>query len=925
MTSHPQSFFPIETRDNETILAKAAQYAPYLDRLMRIFADDKDRIIKGQHDDILSEAQSAFCATLDQTRDEDAIMRAIRLYRGRINHLVAITDLLNLAPVTDHLKWLSDTAEIATSHLAQWLTYKEDQDNNWIILALGKLGARELNFSSDIDLIIITQNDPEDYEASTRYIKHTRRLTQLMSTPTMDGIGWRIDLRLRPDPGATPIAINQSAAISYYESMARTWERAAFIRARPIAGDIKAGLKFLEDLNPFIWRRYFDYTVLDDLKIMLRREKRPQDLLGYNIKNGEGGIRSIEFFVHAQQLIAGGRESQLRQNSTLNALDKLALNGWIQDQENQHLTHAYLDLRRIEHRIQMIGDAQTHHLPKSLETLTDFAHFCGYEDDTIFYQKMISLGDHVIANTASLLTDLVKQDAPDQLLSFDDDGIENQLSELGYQNTQTIINAVKGWIAGRIPSTRSQRSRELIIKLLPRLLQQCAQTENPDMSFASFTRLVESLPTGLQLFSLMDSHENVMAMIMDIIQSAPALADDISAFPILADALMYRSFWQPIDDWSEREEKLMQSVLDAKFYEDGLSLLRRHCREWKFQVSAQLLQGSIDGLQAGQHYSAIADIIIRVALPLVEKEITRRYGTVSDGGIAVIALGRCGAEEMTLTSDLDLIFIHDGHPDQTSSGPKQLSNQQYFSRYGQELINALSSLTPDGRCYEVDMRLRPSGNAGPVAVHIDGFEHYHQYDAWLWEHLALVKSRIIGGINHKTFSARIEAITQNYIKTVHQHATLVDKTTEMRQRLLASQPAKSFRDLRRIEGGIMDIDLWMAMMQLQPEASSLPIERQSIKTASILAQHNLITEAESKTLDDTIRNYSDIIQWIRLTKLTTEAIHDGPEGHEQPLPKAMAKQLNIQSLQDLDGLIEKTSKTILSIMKKYVSKPDKRE
>ena len=924
MTSIGASFvFPEKpAQDLDQLLENTAAIAPHLAGLFRRHGDDLDAIKATKFEEILTSADNDLRQVLEQTRDENQVMRAIRLYRGRINHLVAMSDLLSLAPVADHLKWLSHAAETALDQTAAWLTCEENQDQNWIILGLGKLGAGELNYSSDVDLIIITQNDPDDHDTAQRYIRHTKRLTKLLSSPTADGIGWRVDLRLRPDPGATPVAINRMAAMIYYESLARTWERAAFIRARPVAGDRAAGAAFLRDLNPFIWRRYFDYSVLDDLKIMLRREKRPADLLGYNVKNGLGGIRSIEFYVHAQQLIAGGREQDLRKGSTLDALETLAAHHWISTDAKDNLKSAYLIWRRLEHRLQMIGDAQTHHLPKSTEQLTNIAAFCGHDDLTAFKDSVINLGDVVTANTADLIIRLNPDNTTeDDAISIDDARIESQLLDWGYSQPQNITTTIQGWLAGRIPATRSTRSRELMRKLLPRLLQQCAETDTPDQSFAGFARLVESLPAGLQLFSLIDSHDDIAAMIMAITLSAPDLAEEISKHPMMADALLYRDFWTPVDDWPDREASLKRAIDEIEFYEDGLSLLRRQCREWKFQVSAQLLQGVIDGERAGLDYAAIADAIIRAALPLVMKEISRRFGHIEQASLAVIALGRLGAEEMTLTSDLDLIFIYDGQKDMTSDGKKQLDGHQYFSRFSQELINALSSLTAEGRCYEVDMRLRPSGNAGPVAVHIDSFIQYHHKDAWLWEHLALVKSRVIGGINHDGLTPPIDAITTDWIKSAYDAEVLWDETNAMREKLLEAQPAASPRDIRRIEGGIMDIDLLTAMLQLRPEAKAIHRHLRSRDASADLAEIGLITSDEAQTLAEAVRFYSDLIQWIRLTKLPTGAMEDAKTALPTALPTAMAKQFKTETFQSLDQKILTMAKTISAITKKYVCKP----
>ena len=909
-------------------------FSAHLSRLFKIYGDDLDQIHSGAFDEIISSADNNLIEAISSTRDDTGLMAAIRQYRGRINHLVAVTDFLDLADVTTHMTWLTHAAEHAlktlTCHLA------DDDDENWFILALGKMGAGELNYSSDIDLIIITLHDQDDNTKSKYFITLTRRIINIMSKPTKDGIGWRIDLRLRPDPGAMPIAIHQNVAMMYYESMARTWERAAFIRAHPVAGNIQAGHHFLDDLSPFIWRRYLDYTVLEDLKVMLRRESRDKNLLGYNIKNGIGGIRSIEFFVHAQQLIAGGREGELRQRVTNNALDALARNHWISDEAADKLKPAYLTLRRLEHRLQMVGDAQTHSLPKSDQALADFASFCGAADLADFKKSVTDLGDLVHQETKGLMHRLEKGHVPDQKkdetasqstvnLSWDNDHSEhsqNILNNLGYESPETIFLTIQGWLAGRIPATRSPRSRDLLSLLLPRLLTTLAETGHPDNSFAAFARLVEKLPAGLQLFSLMESHQRIAEMIISIVTSAPKLADIISNHPILADNLLYRSFWRPEDNWPDQEDNLNKVLSDADDYEEKLLILRRYCREWQFRTSVQLLQHQIKPRRAGRDFAVIADIIIRAALIVVSPHIQKRLGHIEDSGITILALGRLGAKEMTLLSDLDLIFIYDGPQNaQSDGGARAVQMGQYYSRFGQELINALSALTEEGRCYDIDMRLRPSGNKGPVAVHLDTFLSYQDSEAWTWEHMALVKSRVIGHFGQRPLNDILDEKIPALIKKDRSPDTLIGDVAEMRDRLHSSSPSPSFLNIRSADGGIMDIDFLTQMMQMMPGALSLPVYRSAVDAARPLADAGLITNDDADAIRKAAKLYGDAIQFMRLLDMNP----DDKKNLSDSLPTILKKRFEINSFDEFSALIEATSKPVSALMKKYVCKVQKRE
>ena len=404
----------------------------------------------------------------------------------------------------------------------------------------------------------------------------------------------------------------------------------------------------------------------------------------------------------------------------------------------------------------MIGDAQTHSMPKSDEALADFAKFCGADDLAAFKNEVITLGDQVHQDTDGLLKKLEKQsgqsfDKEHETISLDHDNLDKShggLSALGYTNPEAVMLTTQAWLAGRIPATRSSRARELFSAMLPRLLVKLADTGNPDIGFAAFARLVEKLPAGLQLFSLMDSHDDIAEMIIGIV-TAPKLADIISNYPMLADNLLYRSFWRPEEDWAKQEDELAGLVNASDDYEERLLILRRTCREWQFRTSAQLLQEQISPTRAGRDYTKIADIMIRVGLAIAQDNIARRFGAVADSGITVLAMGRLGAEEMTLLSDLDLIFVYDGENTTHSSGDegvKALPINQYYARLGQELINVLSAQTAEGKCYDIDMRLRPSGNKGPVSVHLETFFNYQRDEAWTWEHMALIKSRVIGHI-----------------------------------------------------------------------------------------------------------------------------------------------------------------------------------
>lgn len=895
--------------------------APHLDRLCHRFEGDFPRILAGEAETIIRDANVAFAQAMASTRDEDSIIKAVRDFRMKVNHVVAITDYFDLAPVETHLGWLSDTAETAIDAVAQWLCdghpLGEKMHEGWIILALGKLGSRELNYSSDVDLIVLTL-PVEGEDRSQDYIRMTKRLVSILSQPSRDGIGWRVDLRLRPDPGATPVAMRLDAAISYYEAIARTWERAAFIRARPVAGNRGEGQQFLDIIQPFIWRRHLDYTVLEDMKVMLRREGREDHCLGYNVKNGMGGIRAIEFFIHVHQLIAGGREQHLRVPGTQAALD--ALTGhWITPEQNQLLKGAYYQWRRLEHRLQMIGDAQTHQLPRSEEQMAALAELCGHASSASFRAAVLALGDAVLACTSSLVDRITAEgdhsshaeEDPLTVWLADHDADDTEamasLTDFGFSAPGNILPVIRSWMEGQIAATRSDRARGILLRLLPRLLRSLGETGTPDQAFGHFAMLMDRLPAGVQMLSLLESHTGLVNTIIRIFSASPKLAAELARHPEVVDSLMYPSFWEAEQDWAERQRALELQLDRASDFEEKLNIIRRIRREWEFQAGAHLLNHVVTPQQAGLTFSRIADCIINAILPHVAEDMIPRFGRMDEGGLTVLALGRLGAETMTITSDLDLVFIYDAPEDAHSTGGRPVPARQWYARFGQQLINALTAPTSEGRCYTVDMRLRPSGNAGPVAVQIDSFQQYHLNDAWLWEHMALIKARPVAGLRDLKLRQHIMDFITLIIRQERKVKDVVAETTTMRDRVKAAFPATSPLDLRHCPGGLMDADFLVQMLQMMPAAARLPVISNNISAIPFLHRGGLLGDEEAVQLKEALSTLDALHQWLRLSGET------GKDGATRDL-SAVVEAFDLDGREALVGQIEQRVSLILTLL-----------
>ena len=910
----------------EDVLAAMRAHSPHLDRVCRLHADDLSGLKAGRAPEILEGARREFLAVLEGSRDEDRVSQAIRHYRMRTNHAVAVTDFLHLSGVEDHMEWLSATAEQVVDAVARWICRQsplgEKANDRWFILALGKLGSHELNYSSDIDLVIITlpEQADEDEKENAEFIRMTRRLVSLLGKPTQDGIGWRVDLRLRPDPGATPIAIRLDAALMYYESMARTWERSAFIRSRVVGGNSGEGNEFLRSLEPFIWRRSLDFTALEDMRVMLRREHRGPDLLGFNVKNGLGGIRSIEFFAHVQQLIAGGREPALRVRRTDDALAALAAGGWISADQARRLTAAYKEWRRLEHRLQMVGDTQTHQLPKSEEAMGDMAALCSHPDTESFRRAVHALGDQVVEDTMELMERIGSspEDAADPLLEWiqgrgqhPDKAIE-ALRELGFRHPENVIPVCEGWMAGRIRALSSERTQAIIARILPRLLRQFSEHENPDALFSQFAQLLDALPTGAQMLSLLEGNTGLAATIIAVFANVPKQAATLIRYPEVLDSMMYNAFWEVEHDWDARRSQLEEALERGRDHEDRLNILRRVCREWEFQTATHMLTRSITAEKAGRQFTLIAETAIRCIIPHVAEHMEDSYGTMGVGGIAVLALGRLGAGSMTVESDLDLIFVYDAPADSESKGPKPVGANVWYPKFGQQLINALTASTSEGRCYEVDMRLRPSGNAGPVAVQADGFRQYQEEKAWLWEHMALIKARVVGGLRHESLVPGIETAIEAALGKPRDASHVRSGVVEIREKVASSHPPQSAFDLRHLEGGLMDLDFLTQMLQLLPEAAGARRIGQAWHALPQLATRGLLPPDQADSLARAGAMLNAMHQWLRLTDADPEQAGN--------LPRPIQDEFNVDTPAKFEALVKSQTDTVKAALESELAR-----
>lgn len=778
------------------------------------------------------------------------LMAHLRQLRSRIALMTAVADIGGKWSLNDVTQTLSEFADLSTefalAHLMRDRLLSGDlswpgaapeaaaqdiaQGSGYFILGMGKLGAFELNYSSDIDLIVFYDVDSASYHGRKTlqdcFIGITRDLVRILQERTQEGYVFRTDLRLRPDAGATPVAISTEAAEVYYQSMGRNWERSAMIKARVIAGDRAVGADFVRAMTPFVWRRNLDFAALEDVHAMKARihshhaHVEPQ-ARGQDVKLGHGGIREIEFFVQAQQLIAGGRELRLRESRTRDALVALSHFGAISGQDASILDEAYQYLRRVEHRLQMINDQQTHSIPEDDSGLAHISTFLGYDDVDGFEAELVSHLTAVQAHYDALFSEVRETESAQEsselggLFSSQEPSVAavDELQTLGFGNPTQAADVIQNWGSGRYRACRSERARQLLASLTPSILQTLAQTATPDQALARFDEFLGKLPSGVQLFSLFHANPRLLSLIADVMGSAPALADSIGRNPSLLDAVLSADFFDILPGREALEAELAITLDRALDFQDVLDLARRWANDRKFQIGVQTLQNTITVPEAYEAQTSLADAVIRGMLPKVQDEFAQHHGHIPGGELAVVGMGSLGGGEISFSSDLDLIFLYAAKDlSARSDGPRPLAASQYFARLGQRLINALTALTGEGRLYEVDMRLRPSGRAGPIAVTVESFEKYHSEQSWTWEHMALARARVVAG--SQDLSTIVDAAIQKVLRQDRDGRQLLKDIAEMRGKLEEEFGTENPWGIKHVRGGLLDLEFISQYWQL---------------------------------------------------------------------------------------------------------------
>jgi glutamate-ammonia-ligase adenylyltransferase len=790
-------------------VARAIRHSPFLREALQARCDIADTFA---HDGPLAAAELAVSAGGD-----DPIERSLRRQRHGLALAVALGDLSGELSLEQVTRLLSDFADRAIDQAVEAAIRERVPDREpagFAVIAMGKLGSHELNYSSDVDLLLLF--DPallprrERDDPGEAAVRVGRRVIELLQKRSEDGYVERVDLRLRPSPEVTPIALPVDAAISHYESSALPWERAAFIRARAAAGDRELGKRFLGAIQPFVWRRSLDFGVIDEVRAISARirdhfAQNAEIGFGYDLKRGRGGIREVEFFVQIQQMIHGGRDPSVRSPATLDAIEALAAAGYLDERTTTALAEAYRVLRTVEHRIQMVDDAQTHLLPADPAGLDNVAELHGLRNGG----ALLDLLRPHVEEIGRVFDEL----APDERrqLSNDPEILKRELAELGFTDAEAAARHVSDWRSGKARSLRSPAARDAFEAMLPTLLPAIAQGAHPDHALNRLSDIVERLSSGVNFFRLLEGRPELAQLLAKVLAHAPALADQLARRPQLFEGLFDASSFSMPPPAAEFAS-VLEKAMSGQPYDVALDRVRMLVNERRFALGVQLIDRRRDPLEVTEGYARVAEGALVALASASQTEFEAAHGRFPDAELVILGLGRLGGHSLTHASDLDLIYLHNAGEGGFSDGPKPLGPNDYFNRLARRVTAALSVPTASGPLYDVDTRLRPGGAKGMLVVSLEAFERYQRTEAWTWEHMALCRARPVFGSPQVRSEAT--AMIDGILRMPRDRARVIADAAKMRRDMERHRPPKSAVDVKLGPGGLIDLEFATHVLQL---------------------------------------------------------------------------------------------------------------
>lgn len=800
-------------------LARAGAFSPFLAQQLDRFPAVSEALAAGDVE------RAVECARAAGAESED-LAASLRRERNALSAALAIADLAGAIPLERLMESLSDLADRSLERALAAAIAERTPDlesRGFAIVALGKHGSRELNYSSDVDLLFLF--DPETLPLKPREdpgqgaVRIGNRLVELLQKREADGFAFRVDLRLRPSPEVTPIALPVDAAISYYESSALPWERAAFVRARQVAGDRRIGRYFLEALHPFVWRRSLDFGAIGEIQAITRRirDHYSQGQVfgpGYDVKRGRGGIREIEFFAQIHQLIHGGREPALRAPATLDALAALKQAGRIPAQDADTLAGAYRLLRTIEHRLQMVDDKQTHTLPADAAALDNVAALHGLPSSS----ALLRLIEDPVTQCGALYDGLAGDG--EERVPLNPAILEAHLAAAGFDDPLSARLRIEGWRGGKARSLRTAAAGDAFEAMLPVLIRAFGAAPDPMRAMNRFDDVVTRLPSGVNFYRLLEARPGLTGHLATILSHAPALADQLGRRPQLLDGLIDASAFAPAPSVEALIEDFSRSDREGEDYQQLLDRVRRRVNERRFALGVQLVVAHSDPIEAAEGYARIAEAAVNVLAGAAIAEFEARHGRVPGSELLIMGLGRLGGEALTHASDLDLVYLFSGTHEAESDGPKPLRATDYFNRLAPRVTAALSVATASGPLYDVDTRLRPSGTDGMLAISLESFARYQREQAWTWEHMALTRGRPVFG--SAAGRAALAQVIRDTLAAPRDSERLLADAVRMRIDMEAHKPAHGPFDIKLAPGGLVDLEFAVHVLQLRHRLGLYP-------------------------------------------------------------------------------------------------------
>jgi glutamate-ammonia-ligase adenylyltransferase len=824
-------------------LDRARRFSPFLREAMQAMPDIADAFRSDGPD-------AAIRLALESQADElEAELRRQRLGLALAAGLGDLSGELTLEEVTAQLSDFADRAIDRAVRQAIAERVPDAGPEGFAVVALGKLGSRELNYSSDVDLMLLF--DPERLhrrerdDAGEAAVRIGRRVIEILQKRSAEGYVQRVDLRLRPSPEVTPIVLPVNAAISHYESSALPWERAAFIRARACAGDIALGQRLLTAIEPFVWRRSMDFGVIDEVRQI---SARIRDHFaqgsgagpGYDLKRGRGGIREVEFYVQIQQMIHGGRDSSVRAPATLDAISALRRAGRLDEANAEELARTYRLLRTIEHRVQMVDDAQTHLLPAQPDALDNVARLHGLADGA----ALVALLEPHTERAGEIFDGLAPEGHA--RLPASAERLARELRSLGFADPGPALARITEWRSGKARSLRSPAAQDAFEAMLPGLIQAIAAGTDPDRALNRLSDIVERLSSGVNFFRLLEARPALARLLAKVLAHAPALADQLARRPELFEGLFDASSYEmppPAADFAG----LLAAEMRGQPYDVALDRARRLVNERRFALGVQLIDRHRDPLEVALGYSRVAEGAILALGDAAAGAFSEMHGSFDGGELIVLGLGRLGGRSLTHASDLDIIYLHTAEAGASSNGRKPLGPNDYFNRLASRLTAALSVPTAAGPLYEVDTRLRPEGAKGMLAVSLDAFERYQREIAWTWEHMALCRARPVFGSDDA--KARASAIIGEILRFPRDSGQVVRDAAKMRADMERHKPPESTLDVKLGPGGLIDLEFAVHVLQLTRHVGLDPrlevaleaLSAESLVPESIVGAQKLLT------------------------------------------------------------------------------------